>query len=181
MDMLTEVVHPRARRSSKKGQRATHDIDAVLSSDVEEVDVADSGMHRPRKVRKNVASKNTRQSTVAAAAEASTPSTQTRRVASNVRPTAGGNIPRRTSVAAGAISSARETTFRMHLRTSRRRNVRLTSLSPQAAQGVTVAERNVTSVPVAATSAHRPSPQRAAANSFHSLLHREEHKYDQIR
>jgi len=177
MDMPTDVVRPRARKSARKSQKATHDIYAMLSSDAEEVNVpdaeevnvADSEAHRPRKVRKKVGSKNARQLTFAAAAEASTPSTQTCRVAANVRPTAGQNIPRRTSVAAGASSSARGTTFHMHLRTCRRRNVRLTSLSPQAAKGGTAAERNVTSVPVAATSVHRPSPQRAAANSSYHL------------
>jgi len=72
-------------------------------------------------------------------------------------------------VAAAATSSAHGATFGMHLRTSRRRNVRLTSLSPQAPKGGTAAESNVTSVPTAARSAHRPSGQRAAAKSLYHL------------
>ena len=169
MDMPTDVVRPRARKRSNKGPKATHDMDAVLSSDAEEVYVADSGMHRPRKVRKKVGSKNARQSAVAGAAEARTPNMQRRTVAANVRQRAGGNIARRTSVAAAGNNTAGGRSFSMHLRTVRRKNVRLTSLSPPSAQGGTAAASNVTSVPVTPRSAHGAILVRTAAMSRYHL------------
>jgi len=121
-------------------------------------------------VRKKVASKNARQLTAAAAADADPQSTYTWQVVADGRPTAGQKNPRRPTVAA-AHSRAAGSTFRMHLRTVCRRNVRLKSLSPAAAQGGVVVDRTVTSMPAAATFSHRTGPQKtAAASGYHLWL-----------
>jgi len=134
MVMPADRMRQPPRRCKDNDRKKGQDLDTVVSSDDEDVYMASSRTHRPPKRRKKIAGKNAHEMEAAAAAASDKEHTYTPQVAAH-RPPKARKKDRTTASSVAAATRSVAGSLRMHLRTVRKRNVRLQS--PGAAVGIT--------------------------------------------